>query len=595
MANTTVALTALDFDTLRANLANTMSSNPQFRDYDFAGPNLSVLLDILAQNSWLNAFYLNMVASEMFLDSAQLYNSVVSRAKELNYPPQSAKSSVATVTLGVSTVGIGNTFTVPKGTPFIGTNSNGSFSYVTDATVVAFSGNGYFTLANLQVYEGSYLTDTWVYCASNADQTFVLSNPSIDAASLSVTVTQGGGAQVLAFKRAETLSALDGNSQIYFLQGAQDGRYEIVFGDGLFGLIPDDGALVSANYRVAAGPAADGVSRFQPAGNLGTLNGGQATVTVTTGANSAAGALPQTIDSIRFYAPRYYAAQQRAVSTDDYRTLVLANFVGEVADCGVYGGETLNPKQYGAVVVCLKPPGGLVAADYVKNAVVEYLTDYSQVPGRIIAADPMPMYLAVSTTVTYDSSVTTLSASDLQYMVGASIQAYDSASLESFDSNFRYSKFVTAIDGTDGSIVSNQTTVLLTHRIAPVPGVSTSYTMSYYNALREGDPEVPVMTSSGFAFVDSTGTLRPLCFMRDDGVGNIEVYTYTQGREIVVVPVIGTIDYADGTLALSMFTAASYVGHISLMADTLENDVRAASGVILSIDPNDVSVTMETL
>jgi hypothetical protein len=236
----------------------------------------------------------------------------------------------------------------------------------------------------------------------------------------------------------------------------------------------------------------------------------------------------------------------------------------------------------------------MIAADYVKNAVVQYLAKLAVPPEqRLIAADPTPMYLVVSTIVTYDSAATTLTASDLESMVSDSIQKWDAANLETFDNNFRYSKFLAAIDDTDESVVSNQTTVLLSFRIFPVPGNATTYSVSYGNPLRSGDPNAPVLSSTGFAFVDATGVTRPLCFLTDDGNGNAVVYTYSQGRRAVLNPTAGTIDYAAGTLTLSGFNAASYTGHISLMVETLENDIAAASGVILSIDPNDVGVTME--
>ena len=329
MANSSLTLTSLDFDTLKQQFISWMQSNSVFKDYSFNDSATNQLIDLLSYNTFMNGFYLNMTFSEMFLDSAQKLDSVVSHAKELNYLPRSAVSSEAVISFTANTTGITNPFTVPFATTFSGKNSNGSYTFTTNQTQTFTSTNGTYAVSNLAIYEGTYKRDTFVVNTSNAIpnscMTFLMTNQNVDLSSLIVTVSENNGASVETWKVASTLFGLQPNSTVFFVQAAENTQYEIIFGDGLFGRVPQNGAIVTCQYRVASGPASDGVSSFTCTMDLGAFNGGIANLSpIVSVANSSAGQLQESIESIRFTAPRYYATQERAVSTGDYSALVLA-------------------------------------------------------------------------------------------------------------------------------------------------------------------------------------------------------------------------------------------------------------------------------
>ena len=607
MANTSTPLTSLDFDTLKQNFKNYLTSQSTFKDYNLDSSNMGVLLDVMTYNTYLNSFYLNMVASEMFLDSAQKYDSVVSHAKELNYVPTSAKSSEATVSFTIATTGISSPFTIPQGTKFTGVNSNGTFTFTTNQSYNFTSANSTFAVNDLRIYEGTYVQDAFVVDYGQESQRFILSNPNIDTSSLSITVIESAGNTV--FTKADTLFGLTSTSNIFFLQAAQNGQYEIVFGDGYFGRVPDNLSVITASYRVASGASADGVTAFLCTQDLGITNGGTATLsTITVTANSSSGSSPQSIDSIKFSAPRYFATQQRAVASDDYKTLVLNNFGGQLDDVNVYGGELLEPKQYGRVIVNLKPAGGTVAANYLKDEVSNYLADYIALPTRVVIGDPDYLYLSVQTTVQYNPSSTTKLASEISGIITNTINQFGIDNLAKFGSDFRYSKFVAAIDGADTSITSNNTEVNIAKRLTPKLNYPTSYVINYNNSAESENENIagyarhtqfsdePMITSSSFTYVGSDGTEYINCYMRDDNVGKIVVYTVLGGVFTVLNSDIGTVDYTTGVVAINNLTTSYYDNHISLYLNPLNKDIIVNKDKILLIDLADVSVNLiETL
>jgi hypothetical protein len=600
-ANSSLNLTSLDFDTLKGNFVTFLKSQDIFKDYDFSGSNMNVLLDVMSYNSFLNSFYLNMVASEMFLDSAQKLDSVISHAKELNYTPQSYKSSVSFINMTIDTTGIIGTFSIPQGTLFSGTNSNGSYTFTTAYTTTYASSNNTYNVANLAIYEGTYVNDSYVVDYTNQTQKYILSNPNIDISSLTINVIENNGQTNTIFNQVSTLYNLTPSSNVYFLQGAQNNQYEIIFGDGILGRIPQNGAVVYANYRISQGPVADGISKFTCLKDLGAINGGGATISsLTVSANSSSGGLPESIETIRFRAPRYFATQQRAVASDDYASLILANFGGEVSDINVYGGETLPQKQYGRVVVSIKPNGSTQAPDYLKNQIVNFLTPYISLPTRVLTSDPDYLYIKVNSTVQYDTTLTNKLPNDLQSLVIDTVINFSAVNLEKFKYDFRYSRFTNSIDNSEVSIVSNDTDVLLVKRISPAANVATtSLTVDFGNAgEREGVyygqtyPDEPTIYSSIFTFTRSDGTQHENCYLRDDANGNIFVYNIVNNIMGMVDTNIGTINYDTGAVTLNRFNVNNYGNYISLYYVPESKDLYASANKILLIDPNDVTISI---
>jgi hypothetical protein len=325
MANNSISLVNLDFDTLKANLKTYLKSQSQFSDYDFDGSNMSVLLDILSYNTHLNAFYMNMAISEMFLDSAQLRNSVISRSKELNYIPRSAKSSQAQINIRIQQSNL-SSFTIPFGTKFTGKSSNGTFQYSTDRGYIIYPANGVFQ-ANVSIYEGRYLTEAFVVDESIEAQRFIMSNDNIDTDSLTILLSENDGQVNTYLTKAENLYGLKANSSIYFLQATEDTRYEIVFGDGVFGRKPLDNSVIYSEYRVCSGANADGSTNFTLDDNLGPVNGiGSISSTITVINSSSGGAGAETLESIRFNAPRYFQTQERAITTNDFSAIITQQY-----------------------------------------------------------------------------------------------------------------------------------------------------------------------------------------------------------------------------------------------------------------------------
>lgn len=614
-ANSSLNLSSLDFDTLKNNLKTFLKSQSVLKDYNFEGSNMNVLLDVLSYNSYLNSFYLNMVASEMFLDSAQKLDSVISHAKELNYVPMSYSGAVANVNIVFETSGISTTtgiLSIPKGTRFFGTNSNGSYQFVTTDTQSYASTNDTFIVSNLQITEGSYNNESFLVNYDIENQRFILSDPKIDTDTLNVYVVENFGASNTLFTREPTLYGLDSTSNVYFLQATQNGQYEILFGDNNFGRRPLNASTVLVEYVVTDGSDGNGISEITMSDDIGFVNGGTiVSVDVSVSANSSGGANQESIDSIRFNAPRYFATQQRAVSSDDYASLVRSKFQGEISDVAVFGGETLPEKKYGRVIVCLKPSSGTIAPNYVKDSIVRYLQDYIALPNRVETADPDYLYVRLSSTVQYDPYSTDKTVSEIKNIVLSAINDYSDVNLEMFDEDLRYSRLVARIDDSDLSIVSNQTDFRVIKRMAPLLNRTYTETLYFNNDLYIESQPLETQShidyhgsnynthyahasviSSLFTYNHSDGVAYPFSYFEDDSQGNVDVYSLV-GNQVSKLATVGTVDYARGIVKLNNISIAAYDNYISVYARTVNKDVFAGPKNIIVIDPNDVSVTVE--
>lgn len=595
MANTSVSLTSLDFDTLKSDFKNYLTTQSVFKDYNFDGSNMNVLLDVMSYNTHLNAFYLNMVASEMFLDSAQKLDSVVSHAKELNYVPQSAKSPIATISFSVQTTE--NPLTISKGTVFNGQNSNGSFTFTTAYNQNFTSGNTTYQVINLPIYEGFFLQDSYVMDYLQPLQRFILTNSKIDIDSLTITVTENGIDTI--FKRVDTLFGLNSTSNVYFLQAAQNNLYEIVFGDGHFGRRPDNLSTIVADYRITNGASALGISTFLLTSSIGGPSSTVSTITTTSAATSGGDA--ETIESIRKFAPRYFATQQRAVASDDYRSLILKRFQGQIDAVNVYGGELLNPKQYGRVAVCLKPSGGTIAPNYVKEEVKLYLSEYIGLPTRVITTDPDYMYIAINSEVQYNITGTKKTASEIKGLLNTAIKQFSKEHIETFENDFRYSKFVTHIDSTESSITSNSTEVKIIKRIYPLSNYPTSFDLQFNNPTElegisesigytRGNPfyDEPAVTSSAFTYTTSDGLSYDDCYIRDDNYGVLVVYKIIDKKFTIINKAIGSVNYETGQVILTDIVVSNYGSYLEIKIMPRNKDIIVSRDKILIIDLADV-------
>ena len=594
MANSSINLTSLDFETLKNQLKTYLKAQNQFVDYDFEGSNMSVLLDILTYNTYTNAFYLNMIGNEMFLDTAQLRDSVVSHAKDLNYVPRSYRSASARVDITI-TPNPGESCTaviIPKGASFTSRIGSNNFTFTTDQNIAVISSNNIFTAANVQIYEGSYIYDRYVMNYANTVQKFIISNENIDTNSLTLSVIEDTST-VLSYKKVENLFDLDYTSKVFFLQAAPNQKYEIVFGDGVSGRKPKDGAVVVAEYRLSSGEFPNGANTFRSDGEIS----GYSNVVITTVEKASGGSPAETLNSIRFNAPRKFTTQERAVTEEDYETLLKANFP-EINTVSAYGGDQADPPQYGKVFVAvdLKNADALPVSKRIIYR--DFIKKRSPVSIDPIFIQPEYMYVAVNSNVKYNINLTPLAPADIKSLVLSSIANFNDTYLNNFKKYLRYSQLTTAIDFAHPSIVGNDTDILAIIKITPRLNVSQNFDVKFNMPLYGGISELVkphvasedhVITSSAFTYENQQS------YLEDDGVGNINIVTST-GTTHNFLKQVGTVDYDSGFVQINNLRVSEIVGNaIKIYAKPRNKDIFSQKNVILSIIPEDITLTVPAI
>jgi hypothetical protein len=592
--NNSFSLVELDFTENKESLKAFLQAQPQFRDYDFEGANINVLLDVLSYNTYKMGFYYNMLISEAFLDSAQLRNSVVSHAKELNYLPRSKKSSKAQVTVNFTATGESSPYIIPRGSPFTALVKNQSFTFTTPETITVTSSNGSYSFTTY-IYEGIYLQDLYIVKETIEFPKYKIANKNVDMSSVIVTVYEDGNENGDNYRMVDSLLDLNRDSKVFFMQAVDDGYYEVLFGDDFFGKKPKLGSTVSLEYRIANGSVANGCRQFSvdfdPTDSDELLD----TPTITVLQNSADGLEEQDTESVRVYAPRYFATQQRAVSSDDYSSLILSKYAGTIDDVIVYGGETVEPKKYGRVIIAIKPTSGIIAADFIKDEIKSYLLKYVSLPTRIELTNPEYFYIQVNSTIQYNTSATNKTANEIRGTVTTAIQEFSTSFLQKFDADFRYSKFVNYIDISDSSITSNDTSVKIIKRIAPKPNNYESVVISYNNQLhpgRLGYDGHPIITSSSFYYITDDGVEYPYCRIRDNGAGTLVVFTTINNETVILNSNLGAADYTNGILTINRLLVSEYGDYISIYAIPIKRDVIMKQNNILFIDSSDVDISV---
>ena len=591
MANTNFNLVGLDFNSLKDNLKSFLKNNTQFKDLDYEGANINVLLDVLAYNTYLNGFYTNMVASEMFLDSAQLRDSVISHAKELNYIPRSFTSSKATITVDITPSSTVTSVLIPKYTSFTSRSGSNTYTFATsDAVVLNTSNSGVFS-TTLDVYEGVIASETFVVNLSNTSQRYVLSNPTIDTSSLNVTLYEDNGATIMPYTRADQLLGVTDTTKAFFLQGAENQQYEIVFGDGVFGRKPKDGSSVVVKYRVSSGELSNGCYEFASDGSID----GHPNVQITTVTSSQGGSVAESIQDIKFNAPRLFQAQNRAVTESDYEVLLLNQFA-DIQAISAYGGETVLPPQFGKVFISVDVANADGAPESRKKAYYDYIIQKTPATITVEFINPQFLYTKVNTTVYYDVNNTIKSTADIETSAKAAISQYNNDSLGNFKKTLYFSRLAELIDASDSSVLSNDTSLNLVYRLYPQTDVDVTYRLQVNNELQtetglrlSADEKHygHTLTSSVFTYLGSR------CVLVDDTQGVVYIAAKQSDRIEVIKP-IGSLDYTNGTLLLVNFNVASYEGnYIELIFQTKSKNIFGSKNVILAIDPIDVEVVVQ--
>jgi len=583
--NSFISTSDLDFDSYRNNLVTYLKNQAIFQDYNFDGSNISVLLDILSYNTTLNAFYLNMVGSEMFLDTSQLRESAVSHAKELNYIPRSRSSAHATVTINANPGDASASVVIPKYFRFSTTINGNPYIFTTDEALTVTSTNNY-AITNINLYEGRVLSE---YINKNTvDTRFILSSANVDTSSVEVSVyATSTAATANSYTLATNLYGLNANSQVFFVQGYGNNQYEVVFGNGTTGRQVQIPNLIKVTYRDTSGLDGNDASAFTAVDNLVNSSSTNFQPTVTVTASSSGGSEREDISSIKFNAPRFYATQDRAVTKQDYISLVKSNFPS-VQAVAVYGGEELISPDYGSVYLSIKPYFTTLISDTLKNDILNYLSDRTVLSITPKIVDPDYFYIDVVTSVFYDPTNTTLNINDITSLVRTSISSFSATNLSDFSSNFRYSKFISSIDNADNSIEGSDTTTRMIKRIAPTPTVSTNFTIDYNNVLNTNLKSSTIISNS---FTYTLNSIDYTAYLKDDGNGVIVVVNQLNDATIDTV---GTINYTTGELALNNFTVTNYTNYISIYANILNNDITLTTNQILNIEQTDVTITVST-
>lgn len=591
MANTTLGLTSLDFNTIKDGFKTFLKSQEKYKDYDYESSNFNVLLDVMSYNTYLNSFYLNMVNSEMFLDSAQLRNSVISHAKELNYLPRSRRSATATINLEIVTTGI-DTFTIPKGTKFNASSGYDRYVFTTKEAISYRSSNNYFIVNNLDVYEGNYSdpADTFIINYRKENQTLTLSNIGIDTDSINVLVSENSGLDYAEYSYAPNLFELTSSSNSYFIQGTDDNKYQVFFGDGIFGNKPADGSVVAVTYRISSGEVPTGNYTFTLDDDLATYNGGnygEGGVTVTTVNNPAGGSIEESIESIRFNAPRHFQTQERAITNDDYRILILNNFP-EVKAVNVYGGENINDTvEFGKVFVIPSTFAGTTLPEFRKADIIEFLNKRSALGIEAVIRDPEYLYVTLDTKVYIDFAKTVYSGVQIENLVRSAIIGYNDDYLEDFNVAFRYSRLIeTILDSTDG-IVSTESIFFMKKSITPPLNQNYVSSLSFNNAVDSEE----VVKSSNFSIAGRTyyitnTVIDPTTNQKLNLLSNTLYKVQVTTNNTLVYEAIGSIDYNTGDISLNALTINSFQGSpgLSFTATALSQDIYSEKNDIIQIN-----------
>lgn len=600
--------TELDFDQIKQNLKDFLKGQPEFQDYNFEGSGINLLLDVLAYNTGYNAFYANMIANEMFLDTAVIRNNVISRAKALGYNPTTIRMPYAKLKIDVQLpVGFSNPMPeyiiVPRFHEFTSNITlSGQIKLYTlqryvlprtfaDGSVWRYSGEA-------DIYQGQRLTHTFfVDDEVNPGQRYLLPNANIDGTHIFVEIKpSASSATYETWTRGDDITTISATDKVFFVQEAENQYLEIYFGDGFIGRKLENGNEIRVNYFVTDGTTYHGVKKFAvnslyaPSdGNVGSI--APQNITLTTLSNLSNGAAGETIDQIKYRAPLYYDTQARAVTKNDYETLLVKDYP-QIEHVRVWGGEQNVPPKYGVVFVSAKPKGALAFNTIEKESIINsIIRPRNMVSIEVEMVDPEYINITLDVKVRYESRVNNKSSGEIESLVRKAIDQYAADKLSGFDTNFRYSTLLRYIDNADSSIVGSNVNVGLKYTLTPPFNVSQSYNFSFQSKLDLGDVlhEVRTIKSSSFIF-NGFETL-----IADDGLGNLFSFRNFGANRIIVQQSVGTINYETGDIAIPSLTIQGIPNgstKLYFYAIAAEDDFFASRNRMLAIDQIDVRVNV---
>ena len=585
--------TNLDFDQIKTSIKDYLRANSTFTDFDFEGSNFSVLIDTLAYNTYITAFNSNMIVNESFLDSATLRENVVSLARNVGYVPRSKTCAKAVVSFSIQTANQSGQLTLKAGLVCVGAVDNTTYTFSVPEDVTVNINGGVASFSNLEIYQGVYLTKS--FSVDNSyNQRFILDNADIDTATIVVKVG------TREYQKVDNILKVNKDSEIYLLQEVQDEKYEILFGDGIIGKKLTNGESISISYLTTQGKDGNGPSLFSYSGTTVDSNGlfvnPSSSVSVTTVTRAAGGGDVETIESIKYFAPRLYSSQYRAVTARDYEAIIQLIYPN-TESVSVVGGEELDPPQFGKVLISIKPKNSTSISDFVKTQILNDLKKYaiSGINQEII--DLKLLYVETESDVYYDSSKVT-NVTELKSKVSSSINTYSkSIDLNKFGGRFRYSKLLQIIDNVDTSITSNITRVRMRRNMNCILNTFSQYEICFGNQFHKilGGYNIK---STGFRLADDPETVYFTDVASEDsdiGILSIVKPTLDPNTFEIVKKSIGTVNYAKGEIIVSTIKIVSTElddGVIEIQAYPESNDVIGLQDLYLIYDTTKSTINM---
>lgn len=573
---TRITPSQLDFTSIKQNLKTYFKDSGEFDDYNFEGSGLSAILDVLAYDTHFKALTANFALNEAFLDTAQLRGSVVSHAKSLNYLPSSRTSAQAVLTVTPTTV----PYTLPKYSLFTTQIDGESYSFYTLDQYEITSLTG----ANVTVYEGTLITKRFIVDADiNDNPVYVIPDSNVYTDSLIVQTREGlDSTSVASYRRAQKIEDFASDQRIYFINESANGYYEITFGDGVVGFAPPEGSIIEVKYLSSNAADANGAAIFST--GLSGLN----TSTVT---SAYGGSEKESIESIRFNAPKSFAAQDRAITESDFVALV-QNYFSNVESINVYGGQKAYPPQYGKVFVAIKPVGAETLTQVQKDDIlVNALNDRVILSVTPEIVDPAIQYIAINASVIYDETKTTLTKNGVEDLVDGVIVQFGTDNLLGFQSPLRRSSLMTTIDASAEAILSSDVSIELQKRFVPVLNTAARYELKFSENFASVNSKDYILTSNEFGYIDNNVSYT--CRLRNKtGTTQLEIYRTGPTGDVIVVDDAGSIDYANKLVSIVPFSPSSISTDIRInVVPESQNIINPDLNILLRIDEDNIVTT----
>ena len=582
--------TNLDFNTLRAQIKDYLRSNSNFSDFDFEGSNFSILIDTLAYNSYITSYNTNMAVNEAFIDSATLRENVVSLARNIGYVPRSKKSAVATINFTVNAPTGANAVKLNKGLVALGSVQGGNYIFsIPDDITITPDSRGIASFSNISIYEGSYLTKTFRVDTSQTNQRYILPNANIDTSSIRVEVEEKGSTQI--YNAYTNIFDVNAESRLFLFQEIDDERYQIMFGDNVLGKKPANGAIIRVSYIVTNGGDGNNAANFNFSGRLTYISSGtdkditSGISLITTTQKSENGDSIESIDNIKYLAPRVYASQYRAVTPNDYKSLIPFLYPN-IDSVSAYGGEELDPPEFGKVYITVKPKNGEVLSDVVKDLIKNDLKKYTVAGIKQEFLDLKYLYVEFNSTVSFDTGFVS-DKLNLQSRILSAIETYArSSDINSFGGRLKYSKLLSQIDRVDSGITSNITTLIMRRDLKPSYNQIATYEICYGNVFH-ADLEGFNVRSTAFKIEGVDGNVYLTDFPDNDQLTGIIKFFTIDGDVITYINNnAGTVDYERGEINLFPvnISSTSIDGKIEIEITPESNDIVAKENIYIVLD-----------